>query len=205
MQAKTVFTQRLNWMSVGTSCGNPLRMTIGAVRVHVMVTLANNLIGECNMTDNDIRDFIESCEEPIFLRDVVSELTSKDPTVSWKRVARLMREMGYENKPCKNARNPKGKGSVWTRGNDFATDDDEVDEEEQDEPKERTTEDVVSDVEARNAANIEMNRRLLETLQISRNLKQEMMEKQVDALVSMARMILAIHGSDDEKRRYFLQ
>jgi hypothetical protein len=170
-----------------------------------MVTLANNLIGECNMTDNDIRDFIESCEEPIFLRDVVSELTSKDPTVSWKRVARLMREMGYENKPCKNARNPKGKGSVWTRGNDFATDDDEVDEEEQDEPKERTTEDVVSDVEARNAANIEMNRRLLETLQISRNLKQEMMEKQVDALVSMARMILAIHGSDDEKRRYFLQ
>ena len=62
------------------------------------------------MLDSDIREYIEGCEEPIFLRDLVSELMSKDPTVSWKRVARLMREMGYENKPCKNARNPKGKG-----------------------------------------------------------------------------------------------
>lgn len=187
------------------------------------------------MTDNDIRDYIEACEEPIFLKDVMSELTSHDPTVSWKRVTRLMREMGFENKVCKNALNEKGKGSVWKRvnavttcGDDYEDDeDDEYDEdvdeyaEEADEEavydaekteetedtraKSRSTADAVSDVEARNAANIEMNRRLLETLQISRNLKQEMMERQVDALVSMARMILAIHGTDDEKRRYFLQ
>ena len=64
------------------------------------------------MTDNDIRDYIDGLEEPIFLKDVVSELTSKDPTVSWKRVTRLMREMGYENRLCKNALNPKGKGSI---------------------------------------------------------------------------------------------
>lgn len=184
------------------------------------------------MTDNDIRDYIEACEEPIFLKDVMSELTSHDPTVSWKRVTRLMREMGFENKVCKNALNEKGKGSVWKRvnavttcGDDYEDDEDdeydedvdeyaeEADEEavydaektEDTEAKTRSTADAVSDVEARNAANIEMNRRLLETLQISRNLKQEMMERQVDALVSMARMILAIHGTDDEKRRYFLQ
>lgn len=189
------------------------------------------------MTDNDIREYIEELEEPIFLKDVVGELTSKDPTISWKRVTRLMKEMGYENRLCKNALNPRGKGSAWFRtGNavptcgedDYDDDDevydadeddayvDEVDEEgvsdaektedtEETKAKTRSTADAVSDVEARNAANIEMNRRLLETLQISRNLKQEMMERQVDALVSMARMILAIHGTDDEKRRYFLQ
>ena len=178
------------------------------------------------MTDNDIRDYIDGLDEPIFLKDVMSELTSKDPTISWKRVTRLMREMGYENRLCKNALNHGGKGSVWMRVNTVATsgdddddyeayDDDETeeqeeqdeqeDQDEQEEPKERTTADVVSDVEARNATNVEMNRRLLETIQISRNLRQEMMERQVDALVSMARMILAIHGTDDEKRRYFLQ
>ena len=167
------------------------------------------------MTDNDIRDYIDCLEEPIFLKDVMNELTSKDPTISWKRVTRLMREMGFENKVRKNALNDRGKGSSWERVNSVITDDDEVydadvteetdDTEEQEEQEERSTEDVVSDVEARNAETSEMNRRLLETIQVSRNLRQEMMERQVEALVSMARMILAIHGNEDEKRRYFLQ
>ena len=167
------------------------------------------------MTDQDIRDYIEEREEPIFLKDVMSELTSKDPTISWKRVTRLMREMGYENRLCKNALNPRGKGSVWERVNSVQTDDyeaydadvtDETDDtDDQEEQEERSTEDVVSDVEARNAETSEMNRRLLETIQVSRNLRQEMMEKHIEALASMARMILAIHGTDDEKRRYFLQ
>ena len=167
------------------------------------------------MTDNDIRDYIEELEEPIFLKDVMSELTSHDPTISWKRVTRLMREMGYENKVRKNALNEKGKGSSWERVNSVQTDDyeaydadvtDETDDtDDQEEQEERSTEDVVSDVEARNAETSEMNRRLLETIQVSRNLRQEMMERQVEALVSMARMILAIHGTDDEKRRYFVQ
>ena len=165
------------------------------------------------MTDSDIRAYIESCEEPIFLRDIMGELTSQDPTVSWKRVTRLMREMGYENRVRKNALNEKGKGSSWERVNSVPTDDydvsdadvtDETDDtEEQEEQEERSTADVVSDVEARNATSVEINRRLLETIQISRTLRQEMMEKHIEALVSMARMILSIHGTDDEKRRYF--
>ena len=161
------------------------------------------------MTDSDIRAYIEACEEPIFLKDIMGELTSQDPTVSWKRVTRLMREMGYENRVRKNALNEKGKGSSWFRTGDDVSDADVTDEtddtEDQEEQEERTTDDVVSDVEARNAETNEINRRLLETIQISRTLRQEMMEKQVDALVSMARMILSIHGTDDEKRKYFLQ
>ena len=184
------------------------------------------------MTDQDIRDYIEELDQPLFLREIMSELREDDPTLSFKRVTRILRDMGFENKPCTNVRNPKGKGSAWFRtGNavttsgdddyddvDYDADEDDAEVEEVDgdavydaektedtKAKTRSTADAVSDVEARNAANIEMNRRLLETLQISRNLKQEMMERQVDALVSMARMILAIHGTDDEKRRYFLQ
>ena len=162
------------------------------------------------MTDSDIIAYIEACEEPIFLKDIMGELTSQDPTVSWKRVTRLMREMGFENKVRKNALNERGKGSSWFRTGDEVYDADVTDEtddteeqEEQEEQEERTTDDVVSDVEARNAETSEMNRRLLETIQISRTLRQEMMEKHIEALVSMARMILAIHGTDDEKRRYF--
>lgn len=165
------------------------------------------------MTDSDIRAYIEACEEPIFLRDIMGELTSQDPTVSWKRVTRILRDMGFENRVCKNALNDRGKGSSWRRVNSVPTDDYDVSDadvtdetdgtEEQEEQEERSTEDVISDVKARNDETSEMNRRLLETVQISRNLRQEMMEKHIEALVSMARMILAIHGTDDEKRRYF--
>lgn len=167
------------------------------------------------MTDSDIIAYIEACEEPIFLRDIMGELTSQDPTVSWKRVTRLMREMGYENRVCKNALNERGKGSSWRRVNSVPTDDydvsdadvtdetDGTDDDEIEEQEERSTEAVISDVKARNAETSDMNRRLLETVQISRTLRQEMMEKHIEALVSMARMILSIHGTDDEKRRYF--
>ena len=175
------------------------------------------------MTDHDIRDFIEECEEPIFLKDIMSKLTSKDPTISWKRVTKLMREMGFENKVCKNALNDKGKGSVWTRVNDVATcgDDDyddgvdvtdETDEtceteeqeeqEEQDAPTVRSTEEVVSEVEERNAANIAMNAKLLETLNVSRGLRAEMIARQQEVLIEMARRILGLYGSEKERKTY---
>lgn len=162
------------------------------------------------MTDCDISDYIEACEEPIFLREIMGELREDDPTLSFKRVTRILRELGFENRPCTNVRNPKGKGSAWFRTGEAVSDADVTEETddtdyEAEEQEERSTEDVVSDVTARNAETSEMNRRLLETIQVSRNLRQEMMEKHIEALVSMARMILAIHGTDDEKRRYFLQ
>ena len=179
------------------------------------------------MTDNDICDYIDSLEEPIFLKDVVSELTSKDPTVSWKRVTRLMREMGFENKLCKNALNPKGKGSVWTRVNAVSTDDDEVDDyvdevddevDEDDEKdvydaektedtedtkaKTRSTADALRDVDAQNAVNAELSARLFESLNRSRSLKEELMRRQQEALLELARRILGLYGSEKERREY---
>ena len=163
------------------------------------------------MTDNDIRAYIEECEEPIFLRNVVSELREDDPTITFKHVARILREMGFENSLCKNVRNPKGKGSAWRRiGNDFATsgEDDEVDEvddtEEQDETeaKTRSTDDALQDVNAQNAVNAELSARLFESLKTSRDLKEELMRRQQEALLELARRILGLYGSDKERRAY---
>lgn len=190
------------------------------------------------MTDNDIRDYIEECDEPIILKDVMSELTSKDPTISFKRVTRLMREMGYENRLCKNALNPKGKGSVWMRVNTATTDDDddydvdddyddddvdEVDDEdyEADEnavydaektedtedteytkAKTRSTADALRDVNAQNAVNAELSAKLFESLNRSRSLKEELMQRQRDALLELARRILGLYGDEKERREY---
>ena len=184
------------------------------------------------MTDNDIRDYIDSLEEPIFLKDVVSELTSKDPTISWKRVTRLMREMGFENKLCKTALNPRGKGSVWTRVNAVPTDDDddvdddddyeadEVDDEDDEvdendvydaektedtddtKAKRRSTADALRDVDAQNAVNAELSERLFESLNRSRSLKEELMQRQRETLLELARRILGLYGSEEERREY---
>ena len=190
------------------------------------------------MTDNDIREYIEELEEPIFLKDVMSELTSKDPTVSWKRVTRLMREMGFENKLRKNALNNKGKGSSWTRvnsvptcGDDYEDDEDddddyddydadEVDEEsdeadendvydaektedtEDTKAKTRSTADALRDVDAQKAVNAELSAKLFESLNRSRSLKEELMRRQQEALLELARRILGLYGSEKERREY---
>lgn len=188
------------------------------------------------MTDNDIRDYIEECGEPIILRDLVSELTSKDPTISWKRVSRIMREMGFENKVCKNALNEKGKGSLWMRVNTVATCgedddyeddvdeevydadnvddyDDEVDENdvydaentedtEDTKAKTRSTADALHDVDAQNAVNAELSAKLFESLNRSRSLKEELMRRQQEALLELARRILGLYGSEKERREY---
>lgn len=187
------------------------------------------------MTDNDIRDYIEEREEPIILRDVVSELTSKDPTISWKRVSRIMREMGFENKVCKNALNEKGKGSLWMRVNTVPTcgdddDDDYEDEEvydadeveedfdkvdedavydaentedtEDTKAKTRSTADALRDVDAQNAVNAELSAKLFESLNRSRSLKEELMRRQQEALLELARRILGLYGSEKERREY---
>ena len=180
------------------------------------------------MTDQDIRDYIEACEEPIFLKDVMSELTSHDPTISWKRVTRLMREMGYENKVRKNALNDKGKGSSWERVNAVATcgedddvyDADEVDEDfdeadenavydaektedtEDTKAKTRSTADALRGVDAQNAVNAKSSAKLFESLNRSRSLKEELMRRQQEALLELARRILGLYGSEKERREY---
>ena len=187
------------------------------------------------MTDQDIRDYTEECGEPIILRDLVSELTSKDPTLSWKRVSRIMREMGFENKVCKNALNNRGKGSVWTRVNTVTTcgddyEDDEYDEDDEEvydadeeaeevdenavydaektedtedtKAKTRSTADALRDVNAQNAVNAEISAKLFESLNRSRSLKEELMRRQQEALLELARRILGLYGSEKERREY---
>jgi len=145
-----------------------------------------------------IVDYVKSLNSNIVEREAIfRHMREVDPEISHADVSAALRSLGYVAKRMKGS-NPSGICSRWVRESNT----EEPQPDELNEPKGRTTEEVVSDVEARNATNIELNRRLLETLQISRNLKQEMMEKQVNALVSMARMILAIHGDSYEQQRY---
>ena len=181
------------------------------------------------MTDNDIREYIDGLEEPIFLKDVVSELREDDPTISFKRVASILREIGFENKLCTNVRNPKGKGSAWfktgtavaTCGDDDEDDDayevdDEVDEVDENDvydaektedtedtkAKTRSTADALRDVDAQNAVNAELSAKLFESLNRSRSLKEELMQRQREALLELARRILGLYGSEKERREY---
>ena len=189
------------------------------------------------MTDQDIRDYIEELNQPLFLREIMSELREDDPTISFKRVARILRELGFENKPCKNALNPKGKGSAWFRtGNSVATcgddddyededdeydeDFDEVDEEadeadendvydaektedtEDTKAKTRSTADALRDVDAQNAVNAELSAKLFESLNRSRSLKEELMRRQQETLLELARRILGLYGSEKERKVY---
>ena len=171
------------------------------------------------MTDNDIREYIDGLEEPLFLRDIVSELREDDPTISFKRVASIMREIGFENRPCTNVRNPKGKGSAWFRtGTAVATccEDDEDDEDDENDvydaektedtedtkAKTRSTADALRDVDAQNVVNAELSAKLFESLNRSRNLKEELMQRQREVLLELARRILGLYGSEKERREY---
>ena len=213
------------------------------------------------MTDHDIRNYIESCEEPIILKDVMSKLTSKDPTLSWKRVSRIMREMGFENRPCTNVRNPKGKGSAWFRTGNSVTTDDEVEEDAYDEDTDddedaydedcdeddedcdedcdeddedtdeddedtdeddedgvsdaektegtkdtkaraRSTADALREVSAKNDEDSDLLQRLFIGLNRSRSLKEELMKRQQEMLIELARRILGLYGSEKERKTY---
>lgn len=150
----------------------------------------------------DIHGYIRSLTPPLSRDAIYRELVKLDATITRGDITRALKELGYTAKTRK-VQGGCGVAHLWIPSRQEPEKEQEQEQkQEQDEPKERTTEDVVNDVEARNATNVELNRRLLETLQISRNLKQEMMEKQVNALVSMARMILAIHGDSYEQQRY---
>lgn len=168
------------------------------------------------MTDNDIREYLRSLEEPVFLKEALHELRASDPTISQKRVARLMREVGFENRPCKNARNPKGKGSAWFRTENAVTtddddydevdddevDDDDVEETEETEGKPRSTTDALNEVNAQNTINAELSAKLFESLNRSRDLKAELMRRQQEALLELARRILGLYGSEKERKVY---
>ena len=154
------------------------------------------------MNDERIRDYIETCEQPIIMRNLLEEIRESDPTVSFKRVARILRETGFENRPCKNALNPKGKGSAWFRTENTPVCESSEDETEEDEKKPRTTEEALSDVEKTNERNAELSAKLLESLRVSRNLKDELMRKQQEALLELARRILACYGTERERKIY---
>lgn len=154
------------------------------------------------MLDSDIREYIEGCEQPIIMKDVLNELREDDPTVSFKRVARILRDMGFENHCRKSTRNVAGRGSSWTRETTATACESGEDETEEVEEKPRSTADALNDVDAQNETNARLSAKLFESLQTSRSLKEELMRRQQDALLELARRILGLYGSERERRTY---
>ena len=68
--------------------------------------------------------------------------------------------------------------------------------------KTRPTADALHDVDAQNAVNAELSARLFESLNRSRSLKEELMQRQREALLELARRILGLYGSEKERREY---
>lgn len=151
------------------------------------------------MVMTDIYDHISSLTPPLSREDIYNDLVRRDATITRGTVTKALKDLGYTTKRSKSTTGC-GICHVWVKPEHEPEKAEQEQEPEKVEPK--STEQIIGEVEERNEANNALNARLLETLQISRNLKQEMMEKQVDALVSMARMILAIHGDSYEQQRY---
>lgn len=149
------------------------------------------------MVMTDIYDHINALTPPLSREDIYNDLVRRDATITRGTVTKALKDLGYTTKRSKSATGC-GICHVWVKP-------EHEPEPEKTEPKStepKSTEQIIGEVEERNEQTTTLNARLLETLQISRNLKQEMMEKQVGALVSMARMILAIHGDSYEQQRY---
>ena len=68
--------------------------------------------------------------------------------------------------------------------------------------KTRSTADALHDVDAQNAVNAELSKRLFASLNRSRSLKEELMQRQRETLLELARRILGLYGSEKERREY---
>mgnify|MGYP002508534275 CR=1 FL=1 len=60
----------------------------------------------------------------------------------------------------------------------------------------------LQDVDAQNEINAQLSAKLFESLKTSRNLKEELMRRQQEALLELARRILACYGTERERKTY---
>lgn len=143
-----------------------------------------------------IADYVKSLNSDIVEREAIfRHMREVDPEISHADVSNALRSLGYVAKRMKGS-NPSGICSRWVRESN-------TEEPQPDEPNEpKSTEQVIDEVEERNERNISLNARLLESLKVSRDLKEELMKRQREALVSMARQVLSLFGDDYEQQRY---
>lgn len=151
------------------------------------------------MTEKELAivDYVKSLNSNIVEREAIfRHMREVDPEISHADVSSALRYLGYVAKRMKGS-TPSGICSRWVRESNVESN---VEEAEKAEPK--STEQVIEDVEERNERTTSLNAKLLETLNVSRGLKAEMIARQQAVLVDMARRILGLYGSEKERKAY---
>lgn len=152
------------------------------------------------MTDKDLAivDYVKSLNSDIVEREAIfRHMREVDPEISHADVSSALRSLGYAAKRMKGS-NPSGICSRWVRESKV----EEPAEAEAEKTEPKSTEQIIDEVEERNEKNSSLNARLLESLKVSRDLKDAIMQRQREALVSMARQVLSLFGDDYEQQRY---
>ena len=144
----------------------------------------------------DIHGYIKSLTPPLSRDAIYRELVKQDATLTRREVSNALKELGFV---ARNRKAPHGRVAHLWIPRDFETKQPEP-EPEKAEPK--STEQIIEDVEERNEHTTSLNAKLLETLNVSRGLKAEMIARQQEVLVDMARRILGLYGSEKERKAY---
>lgn len=151
------------------------------------------------MLDNPtaaIQEYIKTLTPPLEREAIYRHFRALDSTITRGDISRALRDAGFAAKRMRGGDTSSGVCQRWVRVES------KLEEQEPEKTEPKTTEQIIEDVETRNDKNSDLNTRLLESLKISRDLKAEMLARQREALVSMARQVLSLLGDDYEQQRY---
>lgn len=149
----------------------------------------------------DIHGYIRSLTPPLSRDAIYRELVKQDATLTRREVSNALKELGFVARNRKAAHGRVAHLWIPCDAETKQPEPAEV-EAEAEKTKPKSTEQIIEDVEERNEQTTTLNARLLESLKVSRDLKEELMKRQREALVSMARQVLSLFGDDYEQQRY---
>lgn len=145
----------------------------------------------------DIHGYITSLTPPISRDTVYRELVKQDATITRGDITRALKELGYTAKSMK-VQGGCGVAHLWMPSRQEP----EQPEPEPEKAEPKSTEQIIEDVEERNEHTTSLNAKLLETLNVSRGLKAEMIARQQEVLLDMSRRILGLYGTEKERKAY---
>lgn len=145
----------------------------------------------------DIHGYIKSLTPPLSRDAIYRELVKQDASITRGDITKALKELGYTVKTRK-VQGGCGVAHLWMPSRQEP----EQSESEPEKAEPKSTEQIIDEVEERNEQNSSLNARLLESLKVSRDLKDAIMQRQREALVSMARQVLSLFGDDYEQQRY---
>lgn len=150
-------------------------------------------------TIDTIKTYIQSLEAPVS-REAIYSHFKKNPKITRGTVSAALKELGYSPNRHRTGEGLSGIQVLWAPKEEPETVSDESSETVEDEPK--TDADVLTDVEQKNERDSTVTARLFDALAESRSLREEMIKRQTDTLLTLCRSVLSLLGDADEQKRY---